>query len=196
MARSGWHYFYVQDLHLLKTVDPHRVAAMCLAIIEGPQPNSLVMQSVLRLLVELRPVTGRIGNARSSTHQAINDTVRVLSESPPDADAQLSELLDRVRNPRVKSIVALALGETGSRKATSELLEMLKQARRQGSWAAADALIALNDAAIIPELIQWYDETKSDADRERIIYILGCLSRIALLRNDADSIHLFFFFKK
>lgn len=85
----------------------------------------------------------------------------------------MSELLDQVRNPPVKSIVALALGETGSRKATPELLEMLKQARRQGSWAAADALIALNDAAIIPELIQWYDETISEADRERIVYILG-----------------------
>lgn len=173
LDHSGWHLPFLEDLQLVATVDPLRAAGLCLKIIEGNRPNSLVLQRSLRLLVELRSNSGRIGNARSSTHRAIDAVTRILAEPSPDANRQLTKLLKKAKNPRVKGVIALALGETGSRQAAPDLLNMLKTARRQGSWAAADALIALNDPAIISELVTWYQETESAADKERILYILG-----------------------
>ena len=185
MERFGWLYSYVESLEALTEIDPQRVATACLDIILERLPNSLVMQRVLRLLVKIHPETGQIGNPRSSRHQDIDRAVRILSRERQDeiqkvplieridAAADLTQLLDRVENPRVKGVLALALGETGGRKAAAELMEMLKTTTRQTSWAAADALLALDDRSIIPELIQWYEHTKSRADKERVLYILG-----------------------
>lgn len=173
LDRSGWHMPFLEDLRLVAKVDSQRAAGLCLKIIEGNRPNSLVLQNTLRLLVKLRSTSGRIGKAQSSTHRAIDAVTRILAESPPDANIELAELLKQVKNPRVKGVIALSLGETGSRQAVPDLLNMLRTARRQGSWAAADALIALNDPAIISDLVTWYKETKSAADKERILYILG-----------------------
>lgn len=174
-ARYWWLMPLVDDLSLAARLDPHRTVDVCLRIILGPKPNSLVIQQVLRLLVELRPAVGRLGNPRSSRHRDIDRAALLLAEGGAETLAALEALLAQVKNPRVKSVVALALGELGGRQATAVLLEMLKEARRQGSWAAADALIALGDGSIAPDLVDWYDRAGAAPDHERVLYILGWL---------------------
>ena len=90
-------------------------------------------------------------------------------------------MLEHETDPRVRGVIALALAETGDVSVTPRLLEMLRKERLEGSWAAADALIALNDRSVIQELVRWYEsvqsknDRKSVADKERMIYILGWL---------------------
>jgi hypothetical protein len=146
---------------------------MCLKVLLNSWPNSLVFQRVLRLLTQLRSIVARIGNERSARHRAVDTMVTALGEPHAKAIQLLEAQLHKVKNPRLRGIIALALGETGSQRVRDELLEMLRAERRAGSWMAADALIALNDAAVIPQLIQWYHETQSGADKERVLYILG-----------------------
>ncbi|MBN2393804.1 MAG: NACHT domain-containing protein [Anaerolineae bacterium] len=172
-ARFAWLWYLTQDLSIVGEVDPPRAASMALKIIEGPQPNSLVIQQSLRLLKRLYTQTGFVGNPRSSRHHTINTVLRLLNQVTPEALSELRAFLKKTKNPRVLSLIALALGETGSREVAAELMHMLKSARREGSWAAADALIALNDHSIVPELLAWYDEGYSHRDRERVLYILG-----------------------
>ncbi len=173
--RFDWLWHLAEDLDVVAGVDPARAAAMALKIIEGPMPNSLVIQRLLRLLVRLHPEIGFVGNRRSSRHRNLNEAIEIASHWP-DAAKRWRDLLEKVKDPRSQSIVALALGETGNREvAASVLLQMLKTGRRERSWAAADALIALNDPAVIPDLIRWYDEGYSHRDRERVVYILGWL---------------------
>lgn len=174
--RFDWLWHLAQDLEVVAGVDPSRAAAVALKIIEGPMPNSLVIQRALRLLVRLHPEIGFVGNRRSSRHRDLNEAIEIASKAPPDAAKQQRDLLEKVKNPRLQSVIALALGDTGNREvAASLLLQMLKTGRRERSWAAADALIALNDPAVVPDLVRWYDEGYSHRDRERVLYILGWL---------------------
>lgn len=174
--RFDWLWHLAQDLEVVATMDPQRAAALALQIIEGPVPNSLVIQRAVRLLVRLHPEVGFVGNRRSVVHRQLNEAIEVASEAPPDAVARQRDLLARVKNPRLQSVIALTLGDTKDREvAAGILLEMLKTGRRERSWAAADALIALNDPAVVPDLLRWYDEGYTHRDRERAVYILGWL---------------------
>jgi hypothetical protein len=176
---AGWQSPYLDDVQRIADKVPQRAAGICLEIILDSAkslPNSYVSQTALRLLVALHPQTGFIGDARSSPGQTVNKVVEILGQQPrpPDALAQLSAMLDRVRNPRLKGVVALALGETGDREATPALLQLLKTGEYQERWAAANALIVLNDRSVVPELIEWYAQArKNGSDRERILYVLG-----------------------
>lgn len=171
--RFGWLHSFMEDLEVLAEVDPRRTVSMCLKVLLQSWPNSLVFQRILRLLVHLRPAVGRIGDKRSSTHRTIDTVVSTLDKPHTVAIQLIEQQLLKVRNPRLRGIIALALGETGSKRVCNELLDMLKSERKAGSWMAADALIAMNDTGVISQLLQMYQETLSGADKERILYILG-----------------------
>jgi len=163
----------VETLYTVGKVHPERTVTMCLKVLLQSWPNSRVFQRVLQLLRELRPRVDHFGDELSSHHRAVDAMVTALAEPPATAVQLLEEQLHKVKNPRLRGIIALALGETGSQRVRDELVKRLQSERRSGSWMAADGLIALNDAAVIPQLVQWYHETQSGADRERILYILG-----------------------
>lgn len=185
VARYDWLMPLMEELEKLAGADPQKAAEKCLEVIVfGPMPNSLVLQRALRLLVALLPETGPTGNRRSSLHQTVYEVVTILCQRPADTVDRLLDLLHQTKNPRVLSVIALALGESGSRRATEELLGVLtleeerfadldKRRFDETRWAAADALIALDDRTIIPELVELYGTTDSWADQERVVYILG-----------------------
>ncbi len=176
LRRAGWHMPFVEDLQRVEAVvPPERVVRLYLQVIYGRQPNSLVMQRVFRRLVQLRPQLGGkpIAGLRPRLDKAIDEAVAALDIAPEKAVSELEALFHRVKNQRVKGVIALALGETKSSHATQVLFNILQTAPFVVRWAAADALVALNDRAIIPKLIAWFDKTRTVSDKQRILYILG-----------------------
>lgn len=173
---AGWHMPFVEDLERVEAVmPPERVVTFYLQIIHGRVPNSLVMQKVLRRLIQLRPrlKEQRIAGIRPRLDETIDAGVAALDLPAEQAVSRLGELFSEVDNARVKSVVALALGETKSSQAAPVLLRIFRTADFKVRWAAADALIALNDRTIIPGLVAWFDETDTVSDKQRILYILG-----------------------
>ena len=87
--------------------------------------------------------------------------------------------LKKETDDRVRGAISLALAETGNPEVAPCLLEMFKKEYRTASWAAADALIALNHRVVISELIDWYQELQNKHDptnrarMQRILYVLG-----------------------
>ncbi|MGC9350136.1 MAG: HEAT repeat domain-containing protein [Anaerolineae bacterium] len=176
LQRAGWHMPFVEDLERVETViPPEQVVKFYLRVIHGHRPNSLVMQKVLRRLVQVRPRLGGkpIAGVRRDLDKIIDAAIAALDLSPEEAVPQLEQFFAGVKNSRVKGVIALALGETGSSHATPALLKILKTADFEVRWAAADALIALNDRTIIEPLIDWFDETDTVSDKQRVLYILG-----------------------
>ena len=173
---AGWHMPFVEDLERVEAViPPERVVAFYLQIIHGRGPNSLVMQKVFRRLTQLRPrlKEQRIAGIRPRLDETIDASVAALDLPAEQAVSRLGELFSEVDNARVKSVVTLALGETKSSQATPVLLRIFRTADFKVRWAAADALIALNDRTIIPGLVAWFDETDTVSDKQRILYVLG-----------------------
>jgi len=74
------------------------------------------------------------------------------------------------------------------------LFALFKSAAGTLSWAAADALIALNHRPLIPDLIAWYqqlqprNDTSSRARKGRILYVLGRLHAAEALALKADAL--------
>ena len=178
VERAGWHMPFVLDLEAAAAViPPEQVAAQCLQIIFGPAPNSLVYQRVLHLLVQLRPrlPAGQgIGQAGVKGERALDAAVAALGRPAEAAAPRLVALLTETADARVRGLVALALGETGSPVATPALLDLLETGADETSWAAADALIALDDRAIIAGLMAMFgDPDVRMGLKQRILYILG-----------------------
>lgn len=186
LEQSGWHMPFVLDLERVsKKAPPEQVAELCLKIIYGRKPNSLVNQRILKLLIELKPklqaMGKQIGRPSSEKHQILDETVSALALPSEEAVPILVSLMDRTKNPDARGIIALALGETKSKLATIYLMNLLRNPEkdhkeRKVSWCAADALIALNDRSIIPELISLFDNPIiSIGLKQRILYIMGML---------------------
>lgn len=180
-SRAGWHMPLVRDLQTLKGTMPERIVEPCLQIIRSLKPNSLVTQEVLRLLTEIRPkllAQGKqIVRPKHKLDEVVDATIAALNESPDDAVLQLETLLKNTGNERMRGIIALALGETKSKRAASPLLDTLvlvKDREDHVSWCAADALIALNTTSIIDPLLKHFrDPAVKPGVKNRILYILG-----------------------
>lgn len=178
--RFGWYMPVVEHLQLAETVlPPEHTARLCLQIVYGRAPNSLVFQKILKLLAEeVRPKLAAqglpLGRPSSKLDQAIEEAVVALAAPPGEAVPRLIELIDRVRNQRVRGLIALALGETGSARAAPTLMRILREEKRALSWAAADALIALGDRSIADELMEWFRDPELGAGlKQRVLYVLG-----------------------
>jgi hypothetical protein len=201
LERSGWHMPFVLDLErVCKYAPPEQVADLCLRIIYGRKPNSLVNQRILKLLIKLKPklqeIGKQIGRASSEKHRLLDETISALAHPAGEAVPTLVSLMDRTKNPDARGVIALALGETKSKLATGYLMKLLKNLEedpreRRVSWCAADALIALNDRSIIPELISLFDDPLIGIGlRQRILYIMGLLRAVearALVPKGLDS---------
>jgi hypothetical protein len=200
--RMGWLYAFIEDLEALAKVEPAWAAKQCNALILDRPPNSLVIQHALRLLVRLRPETGASVLPATAREGRLDKIVQILCDQAGNVTRQLIECLDSESNDRVRGSIALALAETKDPEATTCLMGMVKNEYGEASWAAADALVALNNRSIISDLIQWYLELKVKRDRRsvaqknRIIYVLGWmhaeeaqqLKPLALAASDARII--------
>jgi hypothetical protein len=178
-SHMGWLYSLVEDLGTLAIVEPALTAQLCYMLILDRPPISLVIQKALRLLVKLHTQPIQVNTARRPRWARLQHIVAILSGPAATAPALLLERLAEERTPRLRSVIALALAETGDKAVTPRLMEMLRQESREASWAAADALIALQDRTVIPALLTWYQQIQhkndahTSADKERILYILG-----------------------
>jgi HEAT repeat protein len=179
LQQFGWHMPLVQDLQRIATVDPELTTRLCLQLIAGERPNSLVLQKVLHLLEQLRNQLGQLGRSDSVAETEMDHIILALGHPPETAVTELSDLFHATSNPRIQSLIALALGETGSSLAVPFLMTIILDRTMnypgEVKWAAADGLIALGDRTIASDLIRWFDETDWPSDKERIIYILGRL---------------------
>lgn len=180
-GRAGWHMPLVRDLQTLKETMPERIVEPCLLIIRGLKPNSLVTQEVLRLLAEIRPKLlaqgKRIVRPKHPLDEVVDATVAALNTPPDDAVSQLKKLLKDTHNVRVRGIIALALGETKSKRAISPLRNALVEVNDHEdhvSWCAADALIALSTSSIVKPLLRYFRAPSvKPGVKNRILYILG-----------------------
>jgi len=177
--RTGWLYAFVEDLGALAQVEHAWAAQQCLSLVLDRAPNSLVIQHALRLLIALRPTTGPAGNPGDPRHASLDAVIHLLSDPPPDLVSRLQEALEQAKDERVRGAIALGMAETGDPAFAPGLFALFKSGSRTASWAAADAIIALNHRPLIAELIVWYDELRDDnsahsrADKQRILYALG-----------------------
>ena len=196
-ARTGWLFAFIGDLEALALAEPDWSAKLCFPLILNRPPNSTVIQHGIRLLVKLRAKTGPVGNPIVPQEKGLDQVVGILSAQTGDIPDQLMEMLAHETNGRMRGVIALALAETGSPNVAPCLLQMFKNEFGEASWAAADALIALNQQTIIPELIQWYqqliiNDPRSKARKNRILYVLGWMhaesarSLETLARNASD----------
>jgi hypothetical protein len=204
LARTGWHMPFVDDLERVEArFPPEDMVDLYLGVVYGRGPNSLVMQRVTRRLLHLRPKLKqkrihRPDDRHPRLDAQIDDALAALdptTEAQEKTVADLAQQYEDARNPQVKSIIALVMGETCHRSAVSRLRDILldPKAGRYGarvSWCAADGLLALNTPTIIdPELV---DTLRGDLDRQdvpddakrRVIYVLGRL-RIKLPLEEA-----------
>ncbi len=177
--RMGWLYSLVEDLATLAESEPALAADLCYELILDRPANSLVIQHALRLLVHLGTESQTIDTGDRPLTAAVYRVVELLGGSISEAPAKLLDLLTETQEPRLRGLIALALAETGSDKVTATLVKMLRRETRGVSWSAADALIALNDRTVIPELVAWYqtiqhrNDPRTSAQKQRILYTLG-----------------------
>lgn len=177
--RVGWLYSFVEDLGALIDVEPGLAARLCVSLILDRPSNSLVIQHALRLLVKIHPQLEELETSGAAPAEGVKQVVRILADLTADAPARLLAQLERETNPRVRGVIALALAEAGVQEAAPRLVEMLRQEGGEASWPAADALIALNNRTVIPDLVQWYqnmhekNESRAKANKHRLLYILG-----------------------
>lgn len=175
-----WHMPFLENLERAVEVLPaEHVSKLCLRIIYGRKPNSLVNQRLLKLLTEkvrpeLQKKGKKLGRPESKLDIMIDEAVAAL-DSPVEVSVhRLEALLTSVKNSRVRSIIALALGNTKSSLATPTLLSMLREEKGTVGWSAADALIALDNRSIIPKLIAYFEDASGSASLQtRLLYILG-----------------------
>lgn len=190
--QTGWLFAFIESLEAQASSEPLWTAQQCITLILDRTPNSLVIQHALRLLVRLRPHTGRPSTGRladpADPRQAsLANLVDLLADPPPDLEARLLSALAAETDVRVRGAVALGMAEanaeTGNAPSAAAfappLLALFQQSGGTLGWAAADALIALNHRPLIPELIAMYtalqpkNDSTSRARKERLLYILG-----------------------
>ena len=207
LARTGWHMPFLDDLERVEArFSPEEMVDLYLGVVYGRGPNSLVMQRVTRRLLHLRPnlKKKRIDRPQSGHPRLDAQIDNALAALAPQTQVQeetitnLAQQYDTARNPQVKSIVALVMGETGHLAAVSCLRDILLDPKAgdygaRVSWCAADGLLALNTPTIIdPELV---DTLRADLERQdvpddakrRVIYVLGRL-RIKLPFEEAMNL--------
>jgi HEAT repeat protein len=195
LARTGWHMPFVDDLERVEArFSPEEMVDLYLGVVYGRGPNSLVMQRVTRRLLHLRPqLKHKRIDRPDGGHPQLDDQIdEALASLDPETEVgeeTISNLFQQykvARNPQVKSITALVMGESGHPSAVAPLRQILldPKAGRYGarvSWCAADGLLALNTPTIIdPELVA---TLRADLDRQdvpidakqRVVYVLGRL---------------------
>ena len=176
---TGWLFAFIEDLEALARVEPDLAAKLCFTLVLDRPPNSLVIQHALRLLAKLWPIVGSSGRPDSQRDKSLEGVIEILGNPAGDIPARLMANLELETDDRVRGAIALALAEVGDPEAAPCLLKMFKNEYGQASWAAADALIALNQRPVIPELTCWYRELqgkndpRSRARKGRILYVLG-----------------------
>jgi hypothetical protein len=177
--RTGWLFAFIEDLEALVNVEPGWAAKLCFTLVLDRPPNSLVIQHALRLLARLYPNSGPFGRPDNLREKGLDEVVRILSDKAGNTSSRLLAALEQESDDRVRSAIALALAETGDVEIAPRLLGMFKKEYGTASWAAADAMIALNNRSVIPELIGWYQELlgkndpRSRARKQRVLYVLG-----------------------
>jgi HEAT repeat protein len=180
--RAGWHMPFVRDLQKVAAATPDQAVVPSLQILEGSHRNSLVNQSVLRLLRDLRPKLNsaglRIARDGRNSDMVLEQALDALNCVPDQAVPELGKLIRATARPRLKAVLVLALGETACPLAISTLVENLVNVKKRSddhvSWCAAEALIALNSpASVEPLLLNFHDSQVKPGVKQRIIYALG-----------------------
>jgi len=191
--RTGWLYAFAEDLGALAQVEPAWAAEQCLGLILDRAPNSLVIQHALRLLIRLRATTGPAGSPGNPRHASLDAVILLLSDPPADLVSRLMDALELATDERVRGAIALAMAETGNPAFAHGLFALFKSGSRTASWAAADAIIALNHRPLIAELIAWYNALRDDnrahsrADKQRILYALGRMHAVEARQLQAHA---------
>lgn len=177
----GWHMPFVRNLEqALEVISPERAARLCVQVIVGTRPNSLVNQRILYLLAgRIRPVLQAKGASLVrpgfQNDQIIEEALAWLEPTVPVESAvrALERLYARVKGP-VRGFTGLALGATHSPLATPLLVEALGREERGIGWCIADALLDLGDRSVIPILIAEYGQAGAKPGHQtRILYVLG-----------------------
>lgn len=180
--RAGWHMPFVRDLQKVGMQAPEQVIVPALQILEGSHRNSLVNQSVLRLLRDLSPRLKkaglRIARDGRAADKTLEDAIEALRLPPDRAVPELESLINQTSKPRLKAVLLLALGETGCPLAIPTLVNNLVNVKKQSddhvSWCAADALIALASPASVEPLLRSFHKSQvKPGVKQRIIYALG-----------------------
>jgi HEAT repeat protein len=170
---------FVRNLEqALDVIEPERAARLCLDILYGRQPNSLVNQRILYLLADrVRPALQQSGTPFGRPHsrrdRIIDQALGLLSVPADEAVPELVRLFEEARGS-VRGFIALALGATKSQRAAPILLKAFQEEERAIAWCVADALLDLDDRSVIPPLITLYDDpTAKWGLQQRILYVLG-----------------------
>lgn len=177
----GWNLPFVEMLQrIAPRIAPPRLTILCLRLVRGRRPNSLVARALLRMLRPLRrqlAAEGQpFGRPQAPLDGSVGEILDALEVGGPTAVKRLDQLLKEVQNERVRGLIALALGETGRAEATPLLTSLVWEARGSEGWSAADALISLGDQAVVADLIEGVESGRGEpAVRRRALYILGHL---------------------
>jgi hypothetical protein len=176
--RLRWHMPFVRNLEqALDVIEPERAARLCLDILYGRRPNSLVNQRIVYLLTDtIRPALQRkgspFGDPESRRDRMIDQALGLLS-SKPSKVTELARLFERARGP-VRGVISLALGATKSQEATAVLLKALQEEKGRTAWCVADALLDIDDRTVIPCLMELSDDPSAKSGlQQRILYVLG-----------------------
>ena len=180
--RAGWHMPFVHDLQRVAAEAPELVVEPALQILEGSHRNSLVNQSVLRLLRDLGPKLKmplvRIARKGRAPDETVKQALKALSLKPEQGVSALVSLIRGTSAPRLKAVLVLALGETSCPLAVPTLMDCLLRIEEGSddhvSWCAADALIALASPPSVERLLKnFHDHRFKPGVKQRIIYALG-----------------------
>jgi len=176
--RLRWHMPFVRNLEqALDVIEPERAARLCLDILTGRQPNSLVNQRIVYLLAYIiRPALQQkgspFGDPKSSRDRMIDQALGLLTAEPPEVE-ELINLIGEASGP-VRGVIYLALGATKSQEATPVLFDALQKEEGRIAWCVADGLLDLDDRSLIPRLMALYDDPDTTwGTQQRILYVLG-----------------------